>query len=235
MGRILACADIHGCYDLWIQIKKELKEDDFLYFLGDAADRGQDGLKIMQELLDMKAANKCEYIQGNHEDMFIICMTDYLQGNDLNFNWWIANGGYATYSDATKLSDEEIKHLINKLCALKQRIDITNKNGDLIHLTHAGFSPGYSFDELRMKGRKIDYIWDRDHFHDDWKGLDNEYVIHGHTPVSYMEHRDTPRVIKYNNKHKINLDMGAFFHNRTVLFNLDTLEVEKYFDAKGEF
>ena len=43
MGRILACADIHGCYDLWIQIKKELKEDDFLYFLGDAADRGQDG------------------------------------------------------------------------------------------------------------------------------------------------------------------------------------------------
>lgn len=232
MGRILACTDIHGCYDLWTKIKEELKDDDILYFLGDAADRGSDGVKIIQELLELKKQGKCIYIKGNHEDMLDICMTEYLKGIDWNITWWMANGGLPTYQELISWSDEKIQNLLDKIQKLPERIDIKNNKGDIIHLTHAGFSPGYTYDELRMKGRKGEnYLWDRDHFRDTWEGADNEYVIHGHTPVSYMENRDTPMIVKYENKHKINLDLGAVFHNRAVLFNLDTLEAEKYFDT----
>lgn len=40
MGRTFACADLHGQYNLYKQIKNFLKEDDKVYFLGDATDRG---------------------------------------------------------------------------------------------------------------------------------------------------------------------------------------------------
>ena len=39
-----ACSDLHGNWELWAEIKKFLKPDDTLYYLGDATDRGPDGL-----------------------------------------------------------------------------------------------------------------------------------------------------------------------------------------------
>ena len=49
-----AFTDIHGNYNLWLAIKNYCKEDDEIFFLGDAIDRGPDGIKIMQELFKDK-------------------------------------------------------------------------------------------------------------------------------------------------------------------------------------
>ena len=47
-------ADIHGCYDLYLKMLEKIgfSDNDTLYFLGDAIDRGPDGIKV---LLDMMA------------------------------------------------------------------------------------------------------------------------------------------------------------------------------------
>ena len=50
MGKVYACADLHGQYELWKQIRDYCAEDDIIYFLGDACDRGPEGIKIIKEL-----------------------------------------------------------------------------------------------------------------------------------------------------------------------------------------
>lgn len=42
-----ACADLHGQGWAWDAIKSRLAPSDYLYFLGDAVDRGPDGVRIM--------------------------------------------------------------------------------------------------------------------------------------------------------------------------------------------
>ena len=43
-------ADLHGNYNLWTAIKNYYGPKDTLIFLGDACDRGPDGIKIMKEM-----------------------------------------------------------------------------------------------------------------------------------------------------------------------------------------
>ena len=47
-----AFSDLHGDYQLWTAIKNYCKDDDILFFLGDVNDRGNDGIKILQEMID---------------------------------------------------------------------------------------------------------------------------------------------------------------------------------------
>ena len=78
MNKVYACSDLHGMYRLWEQIRDYCDETDKIIFLGDAADRGKDGRKIIQELL---ADKRVTYIKGYHEDMFAICVPEFLEGH----------------------------------------------------------------------------------------------------------------------------------------------------------
>ena len=66
-----AISDIHGCYDKYISMLEKIgfNDGDTLYFLGDAVDRGPDGVKI---LLDMMARKNVVPLLGNHEDTFYV-------------------------------------------------------------------------------------------------------------------------------------------------------------------
>jgi len=47
-----AISDLHGQYDIFEKLLDviDFSENDFLYVLGDAIDRGPDGIKILQRL-----------------------------------------------------------------------------------------------------------------------------------------------------------------------------------------
>ena len=62
-------SDLHAQTNLWEQIKNYIKEDDELFFLGDAVDRGPGGITILQEIL---ADPRITMLRGNHEDFIII-------------------------------------------------------------------------------------------------------------------------------------------------------------------
>ncbi len=59
---IYAMSDLHGCYDKYIKMLKMIKlnDGDTLYILGDIVDRGDGGIKILQ---DMMVRKKC----GSHK------------------------------------------------------------------------------------------------------------------------------------------------------------------------
>ena len=67
------CADIHGRWDKYQAMLEDLNlgEDDKLYILGDVIDRGEDGIRILQDI--MKRGNIFLFI-GNHELFLYYCI-----------------------------------------------------------------------------------------------------------------------------------------------------------------
>ena len=48
---VYAMSDLHGCYERYIKMLDEINlcDDDTLYILGDVVDRGDGGIKILQD------------------------------------------------------------------------------------------------------------------------------------------------------------------------------------------
>lgn len=239
-----AVSDLHGRYDLWEKIKSHLQENDVIYFLGDAIDRGPDGLKLMQELL---ADKRVHYIIGNHEEMMLNCGTTLsMLGNPNHYALWLANGGNTTIRCYNILSEEEQKQLLYQIKRLPRWEKYTNKSGLSIFMCHAGTV--YGWDEAKWAKRMklcSAFTWGRDHFDMEWDTTEKsdivncDMVIHGHTPVSIaikekfitpdskelskMEHV-CPKAITYCDGHIIDIDMGSCFSNTACLLDLDSLE-----------
>ena len=63
-------SDIHGYDDAFFALLQELnlKDDDTLYILGDVIDRGPNGIKLLQAIMDMP---NVKMLLGNHEHMML--------------------------------------------------------------------------------------------------------------------------------------------------------------------
>lgn len=63
-------ADIHGCYPEFMELLGKIGfcDDDELFVLGDAMDRGPEPIKVIQDLMSRPNVS---YILGNHDDMML--------------------------------------------------------------------------------------------------------------------------------------------------------------------
>lgn len=245
MGKNFCCTDLHGMWRLWEEIKFYCGPDDTIYFLGDAADRGVDGLRIIKDLLLDK---RIVYLKGNHEDMFTIVAPEIMEGHTENLSWWYMNGGQETCNDFMKLSYESQLWFINRLNALPDHLTIKNAKGQTIFLSHAGTALDYEDWELKCIKGGNPYLWDRKHIHRAWP-RDEQYkdwfMVHGHTPCpilirefnntrAFSGEKSLPYnsidIINYCDGHKFDLDLMSFASNKVALFDLDELKVEKYFE-----
>lgn len=228
MGRVFAVADLHGVYGLWVQIRNYLQRDDTLFILGDCADREEHGWQIIKEAL---TDPRVFYIRGNH-DQFLL---DAWRSEWRDTYLWFCNGGYETYDSV--LQDENYEKYLIQLAKTKLYHCYENKNGQRIHLSHAGFTLMEN-DEIP---NSEDLLWDRYHIEDKckwWpKTNPNDYVVHGHTfcashscfgLISTKLNR-TKTVGRYCNGHKICIDGRSFLTNKIAMLDLDTLE-ETVFD-----
>ena len=230
MGRVLAVSDLHGRYDLWEQIKSFLQPDDTLYVLGDCGDRGPKGFEIIQEVY---ADERCKYIKGNHEELFVEAMK-----GDRSLHFY--NGGKKTY-EAWKYKYDADLSWRRKLSELPIVETYVNTQGQKVILTHAGFT---QFAEGKLPNQYA-LVWDRDHISNNWQIYSDKSVIvvHGHTPIPILEEYlwdapseadAQPGVYWYceddeGQPHKVDIDCGAFFTGHTTLLDLDTWEEHKFF------
>ena len=223
MNKHYCFTDVHGNYNLWRQVADYCDDTDVIYFLGDAADRGEDGLQIIQELLRDK---RVVYLKGNHEDIFVDVGAELAEGIGWSTSLWRENGGKHTINSFKRLSYDSQIYYIKRLAQLPTKAEYVNTKGQTIIMTHAGFTPGRPV-------KPVDFIWDRKHMHHEWpqdKQYKDTYIIHGHTPVQIQFKSDSP--IFYCDEHKIDLDMATFVTNKIALLDLDTLEIEKIFEDK---
>jgi hypothetical protein len=234
MNKHYAVSDLHGIYDLWKQIRDYCDDTDTIYFLGDAADRGPDGIKIIKELL---SDSRVIYLQGNHEE--------FIAWQDISL--WMYNGGKNTIDDFNKLSPEKQDNITIAISDLPIKKTYINTKGQEIILTHSGYcenqGQGYAPWNYYLQGKQNPYLWDRSHIYEGWNFDNNTYIVHGHTPVSYLGNElnyinritHNPiinygtEVINYCEGHKFDIDMCSFRTGVTALFDLDELKVEKYF------
>lgn len=120
---IYVMSDLHGCYEKYLEMLEKISfsSTDTLYILGDVVDRGNGGIKILQDM--MKRKNILP-IMGNHERMAL----DILQKvyNELEYEGkttatvsssndckiWFAHGGYPTYHAFSLLHPRNQRDLI---------------------------------------------------------------------------------------------------------------------------
>lgn len=217
---VYACADLHGQGWAWDAIKNRLAPSDYLYFIGDAVDRGPDGVRIMQEILDRPNTT---YIQGNHEDM----MLDGMYGDYNAIDLWFYNGGLSTQKVLANMPETGVESLLQEVNALPFYAEYTNPDGIRIIMTHSG----YTFDMNDW----YKMIWDRTHYYKEGMIPTNTLIVHGHTPTPYLCHTIGEVIpegmVWYDNGHKIDIDTGAYFTRKACLLNLDTLEEEIFYES----
>ena len=194
MGRVYTSSDWHGNGDLGLRVLDWLSADDKLYFLGDAIDRGPDGIKLMGALI---SDPRVTYLKGNHEAFLEKYVPDLVNENEEEeedndaFCWfgnpadlWLEdNGGRATYNSLCEKTKEEQLWYVNQIKQMPLEERYVTKDGKVIILEHAGYTPGMT------RGYRHDPLWDREHFNEDWweEKYSDFYLVHGHTGVQHLK------------------------------------------------
>lgn len=247
---VWAFADIHGRKDLFDLMMEKIGPEDKVYFLGDAADRGEDGWEIIKACIDDP---RITYLKGNHEAMFLDNYGNYdgchLDLDDIGLSWddhsytWYYNGGISTETAFIKdpIPGNEKVRYIKEMKNLPFLAVYHNALGENVILSHAGCDP-----EDADIWEEKDFLWDRLHYKDNhWSGDDKTVIVHGHTPIELLIH-DQMKVAEFYNidlslfpkiedidgaywyagGHKCCIDCGSVWSGRSVLLNLDTWDEE---------
>lgn len=245
-GRVLACSDLHGRKDLLDKIMDFLEADDKVYFLGDAADRGPDGWEMIKMILN---DDRFVYLLGNHEDMFNRAILEYFKYDEhLGEAYYLlrSNGGAITFEDALNdlsMRTNDVNAPTSQLRHLPTYAIYKNAAGQLICLSHAGFTPWLDKDGALIVPEDEDLIWDRNHYLDDWDEdmlMPNTIIVHGHTPIPYI--MDDLRLpdngdliaagpLWYSKNRKVCLDCASFATGAAFLLNLDTFEYHTFSES----
>jgi serine/threonine protein phosphatase 1 len=187
-----AISDLHGQYEIFEKLLEriEFSDSDFMYVLGDAIDRGPDGIKILQTI--MRSPNM-DLLIGNHEFMMLNSVapngsTDEFPGKDASL-WLYYNGGDQTFDGYEMLSEDERKELLSWLNSrlLTMLVDV---GGKTFCLTHSSFEE----DHIGKKFEDCSYedvwniVWNTPYRADLFIPVDKyavtgyEFLI-GHVPV----------------------------------------------------
>lgn len=226
-----AISDIHGNLAIAQQVVRKAIEGNTIYFLGDACDRGEHGWQIIKMFL---TTDNIVYLKGNHEDMLMKAMRLYFMGNDEYrfthaFEVWSWNGSAMTEFDIISDNFDRAHMYFSQLHTLPLTADYINSSNQTIHMCHSGWE---YFDEGSCE-EKI--LWDRNHYMTPtWWYDNNEYMIHGHTPIPYFIEEAIPDwdenkdwdigALHYCEGHKIDIDMLTIQSHKACLLNLDTFE-----------
>ena len=137
---VYAVSDIHGYMDLFLKGLEiiDFSDDDSLYVIGDAIDRGPDGIRLLNYIKDKE---NMDLLIGNHELLMLNSVSSrglpFCTGQDKTL-WRDYNGGNVTFENYIDLKEEERKSL---LAWLKSRLLIKSLevNGKKFVLTHSNY------------------------------------------------------------------------------------------------
>lgn len=210
-------ADIHGEYDMFMELldKIKLEDKDTLYILGDVLDRGPHPVQVLLKLMEMPNA-VC--LAGNHELMALECL-EFLRREITeesiakmapaaidNLLTWQRNGGAATINEFHQLDRETQEEAIEFLkdFLIYEKLAINGNHYLLVHAGLGNYAPEKEIEAYSLK----ELVWDRADY--ETRYFDDVYVVTGHTPTQEIEGNPKPGYI-YRANHHIAIDCGACF------------------------
>jgi serine/threonine protein phosphatase 1 len=208
--RIYAIGDIHGRLDLLKELVATIENDiahrsvarPIYIFLGDYIDRGPSSRETIDRLIELRQANECVFLRGNHESIAIKCLSD--RGL---FDQWMRMGGLETLISYGIPRNMLVpgRPVVELQSAFHHAMPRSHFRffGDLqtsfacgdFFFAHAGVKPNVDL----AQQKETDLLWIRDEFLTSSRDF-GKIVVHGHTPNSEIE-------VASN---RINIDTGAF-------------------------
>jgi serine/threonine protein phosphatase 1 len=207
-------ADLHGCYEEFVELLELIEfdpEQDVLYILGDAVDRGPQPLDCLNYL---RQTQNVHFLLGNHEEM----MKDYYHSNffEQRIHIWWRNGCQTTIKQMENLSKSEQHELLKYLdkCKYYETVTVNEKP---YFLSHSGLDAAKPIDQQEPD----DLVWSREEFYAK-PGLDGYYCLFGHTPTIAL-HNYTSCAVWYDfaNSDKACIDCGCVYGGALAAMRLD--------------
>lgn len=179
--RILAISDIHGCFNTFKRLLKQidLTKNDELYLLGDFIDRGLHSREVLDYIMYLQGQNyKVHCLRGNHEQMMLNALTDPEKERA-----WRLNGGKATMDSFGAFMPRDIPV---RYYQFVQSLPYFYETRDYIFV-HAGLN----LDQENIFEDQHAMLWIRKWEQQaDAKQLNHKIVVHGHTPQTLNEIED---------------------------------------------
>lgn len=226
---IYVMSDIHGEYEKYLSILNQIRfsEEDSLFVLGDAIDRGPDPIRV---LTDMASRDNVYLIKGNHEALASCVLrrlnVEITRDNAetqldaafmLTMLEWQRDGGETTLRAFRGLAREERLDLLDYLddAPLYDVVDVGERTFVLVHSGLGNFEEKkklceYTFEELAC----MRHDFERQYYADR-----SIYIVCGHTPTLSV----TGRAEIYQSRHNILIDCGATFGGKLACLCLDTM------------
>ena len=220
-------SDIHGCLDEFLELldKIGLSDSDHLYVLGDAIDRGEDPIGVMQMLMKM---DNLTYLAGNH-DMYlhhIVKRFGYglrgLKGEEDKkvLQYWLDDGGLPTMLAFIRLPEHE-RERISGFIENASFYEQLEHDGIKFVLAHAGI---YGFEEERPLEDYApeDFIYGRTDYSSRLFKKEDTWLVTGHTPTPFI--RDDNRPLAYKANGHIAVDCGCVYGGQLAAYCIETGE-----------
>ena len=198
---IYVMSDIHGNIERFHSMLKQikLKEQDTLFILGDVIDRGPDGIKILEEIIDAK---NIKMLLGNHEYMMLKALDSCDSISNRYEALWLNNGGAPTLESALSLEEERLEKILNFLRELPINLDI-KVNKKKYKLVHG--SPIEMYGDPRRYRSEVEYsVFNRIKYE---LFLKDCTVIFGHTTTNHYQNNYPMKI--FHGESIIGIDCGA--------------------------
>ena len=216
--------DIHGCYDKFMKLlgNNKIKDEDTIIIIGDIIDRGPDSYKMLKwAMKNITYDGKYQMICGNHEDN-IVWEYDYFlktlkfhKNVDINSDIDFLNTQYDFTEYMYRAGFETVASVLPIIkwfttLPLTKEVEVTTPQGNKQKylIAHAWY-----FDGIKDE----DILWFRDSDHrgnllEDYKSIDGEILVHGHTPtITIRDCQEKPVNEVLFREHSINIDCGCVF------------------------
>lgn len=225
--RLYCIGDIHGRYDLLLQLHEKTRQDSaqfqgrvIVVYLGDYIDRGPDSKAVIDYLLASPLPSfECHYLMGNHEQVLL----EFLLTPDApHTELWLNFGGLSTLA-SYGVALNGIPHsgqIPDLRQAMQQKLPSSHLSFlqqlqpyfeiDDYYFVHAGIRPG-----VKLKQQQIeDQLWIRTPFlnHRRYHG---KMIVHGHTIT------ETPDI----QSNRIGIDTGAYSSNTLTCLVLEEQQI----------
>ena len=190
-------SDVHGHLDNLYFFVKTLNEDDRVFVLGDAIDKGPMSLGCLQYIM---ADTRFKMLLGNHEYMMFNLLNSKLGTREYNeaYEQWINwNVGEETLKQFIALPHHEQLKIFNYIDNLPLNIPNVEVNGRKYYLVHSCPSSNlsYKMKDLEYNDKKIcEYVWERVNPEDTFNIGEDVTVIAGHTMVQFYVGLDAKEI-----------------------------------------
>ena len=217
--------DVHGEYDLLVDLLNQIPEGAPICFVGDLIDRGSNSKEVIQ--LIREKGYYC--VKGNHEDMAVNHLYTLLDKEPQRYNLadWIKYGGDATIYSYIKEKDfetyykktDEIENDFNWLKNLPTIIKFKIKTGSFfprylkpVYASHSSIQLFRSDEKIDKENEDSYVMWNRVR----QKEVGFAVNIHGHSPIMTE--------LSNISKSQINVDSGVVYSGNPMFGYLTAIE-----------